>query len=422
MSNNINIWRELDLNPTKDTSLIRAAYKELITKYHPEEYPEKASRLNQAYREAMAWARSEHGAIEKDVEEATEVDFPQKSHGWESRGQDESEKPISEAERIGKFVEEVVWQDEFAHEQILKDTSERLDRICRPKHRQNHKEWQAFLEDSNTKEAFLSSDFAMMFANRIEKLRFWSKTVKMIRRWLSKNVPHDYYPLDFLLFANLKALDESETKKEKKLITYFVVITVFISLCFVVYLISGTSKNPSTNEITKQINEKYKVEASISEVDYDMKYDRINNYKTDDKIVYYQADAILSDGTKLTFYITWNKETDTYTDDFDYELVKTYADMFSIEIWENTKGPIALKIDEPLDEYANRLKELIDNLVETEYVQAGNTIVFMIRPDTLTIGQFPITINKDTVADEKDLIELLEEAIETANTVLLQNN
>ena len=53
----MDIWKILDINPTRDLKAIKKAYARLSVKYHPEEHPEEFRQLNDAYKAAVKYAK-----------------------------------------------------------------------------------------------------------------------------------------------------------------------------------------------------------------------------------------------------------------------------------------------------------------------------------------------------------------------------
>ena len=56
---NRTIWDWLEIEATKDKRLIKRAYAEQSKKYHPEDAPEEATQLRNAYKTALAYAESD---------------------------------------------------------------------------------------------------------------------------------------------------------------------------------------------------------------------------------------------------------------------------------------------------------------------------------------------------------------------------
>lgn len=77
------IWDWLEIEATKDKRLIKKAYAEQSKKYHPEDAPEEAEQLRNAYKMALAYAESD---IEKqpfphDVQEGVSEEVSKASSG-----------------------------------------------------------------------------------------------------------------------------------------------------------------------------------------------------------------------------------------------------------------------------------------------------------------------------------------------------
>ena len=55
------IWQWLEIEPTTDIKVIKAAYAEVSKKYHPTEHPEEFERLRDAYKMAIKLAKRHAG-------------------------------------------------------------------------------------------------------------------------------------------------------------------------------------------------------------------------------------------------------------------------------------------------------------------------------------------------------------------------
>ena len=86
------IWEWLEIEETTDRSLIRKAYARQAAKYHPEEAPEEAMQLREAYKRALALADRKAaasnltGMVSADADAGTSKTFPEKTQ--ESRRYD----------------------------------------------------------------------------------------------------------------------------------------------------------------------------------------------------------------------------------------------------------------------------------------------------------------------------------------------
>ncbi len=69
-----NIWKELGIEPTDDVALIKRAYTSLAHKMNPEDDPEEFSKLHEAYKTAIAYARSSDKYFENTADSsATDI-------------------------------------------------------------------------------------------------------------------------------------------------------------------------------------------------------------------------------------------------------------------------------------------------------------------------------------------------------------
>lgn len=62
-------WRVLGIAPTTDLRKIKQAYAQLSRQYHPEEFPEEFRRIQEAYKDAMAW-RKRQVELESQAEQS----------------------------------------------------------------------------------------------------------------------------------------------------------------------------------------------------------------------------------------------------------------------------------------------------------------------------------------------------------------
>lgn len=62
-------WRVLGIDPTTDLRKIKQAYAQLSRQYHPEEFPEEFRRIQEAYKDAMAW-RKRQVELESQAEQS----------------------------------------------------------------------------------------------------------------------------------------------------------------------------------------------------------------------------------------------------------------------------------------------------------------------------------------------------------------
>ena len=52
-------FKILEIEPTDDKKKIKIAYSKMLKKYHPEEFPEMFMRINEAYRIALEFEKSD---------------------------------------------------------------------------------------------------------------------------------------------------------------------------------------------------------------------------------------------------------------------------------------------------------------------------------------------------------------------------
>ena len=83
------IWDWLEIDETRDRNLIRKAYARQAKKYHPEDKPEEARQLREAYKKALALA-----AKEKDTGFHDDCDAPENTdNGYQYDPETQKEMP-----------------------------------------------------------------------------------------------------------------------------------------------------------------------------------------------------------------------------------------------------------------------------------------------------------------------------------------
>ena len=79
------IWEWLEIEPTSDVNVIKAAYAEASKKYHPAEHPEEFKRLRDSYKVAISLAKSMGEQQEEVVSESSnsyaEIDSDESESG-----------------------------------------------------------------------------------------------------------------------------------------------------------------------------------------------------------------------------------------------------------------------------------------------------------------------------------------------------
>ena len=95
------IWKMLEIEPTKDVAIIKRAYAALAKKYHPEQYPEEFLNLRNAYEAAMDYASNGNGAFFVGSELQNEISFPQKTERMNAEEINENEREEQEISESG---------------------------------------------------------------------------------------------------------------------------------------------------------------------------------------------------------------------------------------------------------------------------------------------------------------------------------
>lgn len=117
------MWEILEIEPTTNIKVIKRAYAKLLTKYHPEDYPDKFMEIQQAYNAAICYAKSMNQQVVILQEEVSEEDrsasndlseegknddsvLEEQKDRWEEENQSESDKKEEIPEYIIKIEEE----------------------------------------------------------------------------------------------------------------------------------------------------------------------------------------------------------------------------------------------------------------------------------------------------------------------------
>ena len=61
-------FKILEIEPTDDKKKIKIAYSKMLKKYHPEDFPEMFMRINEAYRIALEFEKSDFDEVKSENE------------------------------------------------------------------------------------------------------------------------------------------------------------------------------------------------------------------------------------------------------------------------------------------------------------------------------------------------------------------
>lgn len=102
----MNCWKILGIEQTTDLAVIKAAYAARAKEWHPEEHPEEFQQLQQAYRSASRFARSQKGRAASSAAPKTAEEHRQSTVIYEEASAVETTKNASAEESTTKKVEE----------------------------------------------------------------------------------------------------------------------------------------------------------------------------------------------------------------------------------------------------------------------------------------------------------------------------
>lgn len=135
------IWKMLEIEPTKDVAIIKRAYAALAKKYHPEQYPEEFLNLRNAYEAAMDYASNGNGAFFVGSELQNEISFPQKTERMNAEEINENEREEQEISESG------YWDLSKLNEQSEADCTEAFAQfldLYKSEKRNDAKQWHIY--------------------------------------------------------------------------------------------------------------------------------------------------------------------------------------------------------------------------------------------------------------------------------------
>lgn len=166
----MNIWEILGIDRTTDLKEIKRAYARRAKQWHPEEYPEEFQRLQNAYRWAMAYARSG----KSDILYEQEIEEERTEENTISQSTDYDYTSVENAERRQK-----------QREQFWKDITYM---IMNPWIRNDSTQWEDYFNLPKIRELFEEERFRFDFVKRIcqegfvnwhrRQIRFFDKFLK----------------------------------------------------------------------------------------------------------------------------------------------------------------------------------------------------------------------------------------------------
>ncbi|MDD3404547.1 MAG: DnaJ domain-containing protein [Hespellia sp.] len=429
------IWDELEIESTTDTRTIKKAYARLMTKYHPEEYPEKFQEIHRAYEMAMQYAKGQK------TDEQPEVHTQDSGEQPDTKTQDLNEDIWTkepqwlQSEQISRMADRYAVEDEnkknrsLLYDRFMQDIAwDRLNFIEKNHKIQSQELWEQYFQDKLVLEAIHYSEFLTKFVNRIEGLKFKKKTIQMMETCFKIHAPEEYARNNRLQHF-LKV--EGPTRIRNRHIQYAGYV---IGMIFFVTLsgngIFGSIRNSQKTTQTETLHtpanmetyleEEYGIECSVEETDIDSMNQK-SKIASDPAMDYYIV-TVENDKVKdFKFHINWRKASEDQTEmveDFDSELVKNYAGVFDIDMADYFSSRNKIRINKTtMQKYAPQFLDFINALHESSYVQSGHTIELMVAPlPDITESSFEIRIKKDLSIDEADIMSKVEACVNEANS------
>ncbi len=172
----MNIWEQLDIEPTTDIAQIKSAYARRAKQCHPEEHPEEFKALQSAYKAAVQIAKG-HKAMQAYPASAS-VPGAEKPESVP-----EEKKPVPMPESVRSFdfseVDSYGYRERFFRQFRLIAQNPCL--------RNNQTAWDVFLNQDIFSELGVSADFRLKLVQEICVLPGWrKKTLLYFQHYLEK--------------------------------------------------------------------------------------------------------------------------------------------------------------------------------------------------------------------------------------------
>lgn len=186
----MNIWAVLGISPTTDITAIKQAYAARAKEWHPEDHPEEFRELRNAYRIAVAYAKSggtKNGEAEKQFVQWEAMTQQQTAHETPSQSEEREAEPQKpqHAEQEPRFSYDDV--SSFYQKELAERFFREFRWIVRNPYLQNKKSlWSYFLFQIDYDDLYYHDGFRQKLLREICAVSGWHReTLDYFEWWLS---------------------------------------------------------------------------------------------------------------------------------------------------------------------------------------------------------------------------------------------
>lgn len=416
MDGTTGIWSELGIEPTEDSRAIKKAYARQIAKYHPEEFPEQFQKIHEAYERALELIKI------KEIPEQN-VDVPEPEHGQEQEKGGKAAQISALAEKYARQAEKKAIRRRLHSHFICDIALSKMDKFVKKGKFQSHQAWENYLKDPIFPVAVHESEFILRFVRRTKDLKFWPKTMRMIREAFYQEAPEEVEQFQILrTFLDQKGPKSSRSHCLKIAAKVMLgAVAVCVLACFLFYSYRQSSEKQRKKEyravenIEAFISDKYQVKCTVTESALSGLYGLLL-FQRDEDTNYYEVDVQGQEGMPESFRLAW----DTYSMDYEdirdsllYETAGMCAKDTGLHLDMNFAPECVVRVDDtPVDELEQQIIEFLQALRESKAVQAGQEIVIKIQPGFLYSEAVAVFVKKDKEIDQEEVKAKLAECME----------
>lgn len=429
MSGLTGIWAELELEPTRDIRSIKKAYARQTARYHPEEYPEKARLIREAFETALQLAKEESRTVRTDFvpEEDTQQDGSVPA-GEDSSTLQQEDPAWSEAEKVNALAEKYAKEEtklqirNMLYEQFTTDIAlEKLDVFINRKKMQSHKAWISYLQDPIFLEALNISGFLVRFGNRIAAQKFWPKTIGLVEAVLDKEVPGglNHQPKLQQTLAGSRQKSRKELNKVRGRCAaagFLICLLAFFYYRGIQYDREQERREEfrSHENIEAYIEGKYGINCEVTDsVSMGLYGDMLTLQEK--KFRYYLAETAGEKGVPESFHLSWADSSLEYSDisdDLEYETVRMYADDYGLTMDNMQPYSNIIQISStPLAEFEEAFLNFLYAVQESKIVQEGHSVEIRVQPSLMFSAQVSVTVESGTEIDAEEVRAKVEECV-----------
>lgn len=441
------IWSVLEIEPTKDKSVIQKAYAEMLKIYHPEDDPEGFQQLQEAYRAAIAYAKNHsvpmsssfvHTATTEPAVKLQNVEYKKKAERAEKAEnvvqaekaenvENAVQEKVVEQEQIPEYIAELAETDiqSMYEELIEKYVLFLAEKLVGYKRKKDLKEVERLFDSIQFRNVLNLDAFLVRFEKEMSYFESWNQKIlrlllKKIKEIMREDKTHNLGRLKSYL--ETKVIDNSE---ETKTILGFCAVIAF--LCLILWFHFANSGEyilnnaPTSKEVCQQVWEKYGIEIDPVNIQksYTDNLDAVTKQKNPKVVVY---EIVYEDGdTSYSFSGTYlPKGQSEISFNLEKALIAQYMEKhLEYTFWPNWNclGAEAIRIqadiedEKDIDKFVNQFSTMINELFrDPRMANSDYTFLFDIGLQKITPSLY-ISMNKDDYLEKCDLISEKLEAL-----------